>query len=276
MEIYGEYLFAENLIVGYIMLRLTAFAVGSSVSKARLWLGSAVCGIFSFIIFVPMPFIAGLAARVLFCLAVAVMVFDRERILRVALFFFCISTALGGITIALLYISGVQGVTANGFAYMSKMTYHGVAFGGTAACMILKRLITVIYQKKTVENLYCRVDIEIAGKSFEFTGYVDSGNSLTEPISKLPVTLISGTAAASIKEELTEAEFSKRFCAVPYRAVGTELGILEGVRADKLSVDGRPCGKAVLCFYDGCFIAERGAEEYQVLLNKRSMERGLA
>ena len=70
-------------------------------------------------------------------------------------------------------------------------------------------------------------------KSKEFTAMADSGNRLVEPVTGKPVSII---AAADAKEFLGE---KAGVLMIPYRAVGTENGMLPGVLFDRMVRRGR-------------------------------------
>ena len=73
-------------------------------------------------------------------------------------------------------------------------------------------------------------------KSKEFTAMADSGNRLVEPVTGKPVSII---AAADAKEFLGE---KAGVLMIPYRAVGTENGMLPGVLFDRMEVMSEECG----------------------------------
>ena len=64
----------------------------------------------------------------------------------------------------------------------------------------------------------------------------DSGNRLVEPVTGKPVSII---AAADAKEFLGE---KAGVLMIPYRAVGTENGMLPGVLFDRMEVMSEECG----------------------------------
>lgn len=81
-----------------------------------------------------------------------------------------------------------------------------------------------------------------------FEALVDSGNSLREPLTGRPVMLMDSKGAARLPVLPPE-----RYAAVPYRAVGTENGILSGFRADEIEFEGRRLKGVVIAFYEGDF-----------------------
>ena len=52
MVVYAEYLFLENFITGLIILYFSGRICGRKTKKIRLCAGGALCGLFSFTLFV--------------------------------------------------------------------------------------------------------------------------------------------------------------------------------------------------------------------------------
>lgn len=67
MDVYGEYLFIENFMAGYGIIRLTALMCGRRPSYARMACGAFLCGMFAFILFVNIPGMVESAAEIFFC-----------------------------------------------------------------------------------------------------------------------------------------------------------------------------------------------------------------
>ncbi len=70
MTIYAEYLFAENFIAGFGIIRLTAMLCGRLPGRGRTAAGAALCGFFSFIILLNLSGIMTLIYELIFILCV--------------------------------------------------------------------------------------------------------------------------------------------------------------------------------------------------------------
>lgn len=90
------------------------------------------------------------------------------------------------------------------------------------------------YLQKQRENRHkslCKVILESAGTKIEVVALVDTGNSLTEPLSHKPVCLIEEDLLAKIT--LENPLFLR---AIPFRSVGCEHGMLYGVLVPKITI----------------------------------------
>lgn len=84
-------------------------------------------------------------------------------------------------------------------------------------------------QRERAGHLY-RVELTYRGKTETFTGFLDTGNRLTEPVTGSPVCLISAKSGASLFEKLDQV------CYIPFRSVGKESGVIPAVRAERMRV----------------------------------------
>jgi stage II sporulation protein GA (sporulation sigma-E factor processing peptidase) len=124
---------------------------------------------------------------------------------------------LGGSVVFILRILKFCG---DGFSRMSV-----VAVIGTVVTIVLAA--TASKKKSCV----CRVVLRKNDKCAEVYALIDSGNTLTEPISGRPVSLLDETVAASLWEA------DEAFRVIPYRSVGKTNGILKGYLLDELEIE---------------------------------------
>lgn len=83
----------------------------------------------------------------------------------------------------------------------------------------------------TKEGL-CRAVLSKEGRKVELTALIDSGNSLTEPISGKPVCVVD----REVHERLWKDE-NRGFRAIPYHSIGRKRGILRGYLLPELFVE---------------------------------------
>lgn len=84
------------------------------------------------------------------------------------------------------------------------------------------------------EQVAARVKIYIDDTCIEEQGLIDTGNSLKEPISGRPVSIIEKTLVINLEKNI-----SNRICYIPFNSIG-KSGVLMGFRADKMEIF---CGK---------------------------------
>lgn len=95
-------------------------------------------------------------------------------------------------------------------------------------------LIEKVYIKINRKSDFRKVILTFSeGKCCQAIALVDSGNGLTEPISKMPVSIIEERAIEPYKELLREDKFR----IVPFHSVGKENGVLEAYFIEKMEIE---------------------------------------
>ena len=277
MTIYAEYLFIENFLAGYGIIRLTGMLCGRKPSWMRVAAGAVLCGGFAFMLMLNLSRLAALGIEVIFALLLMVFVFKpREKIAaaRLTVVFFVVSFMLGGAAVAFIYALGIKGVVSNGVLYIGEHGYLKVFAGGAAGIFTMKTVVDYIRKKAPKGDEYMKVTVELMGIQFTCTGKVDTGNSLKEPVSGKPVSLIRRAYVSEMWKALLESSRAdSRMRAVPFRSLGCESGIITAVRCDKLTVhrdDAFGSGplylkNVYLGLYDGEF-SGGDEEHYDILL----------
>lgn len=298
MVVYAEYLFLENFITGIIILYFSGRICGRKTRKIRMCTGGILCGLFSFVLFVNIrPAALALFIKFAFSVLAVTAAFppsgesrggraDKRQSsksalytylrggLRLILTFYIVSFVMGGVTLAVIYLSGVKGVAGNGYVYMEAPTYALVALGVFVSCVLMNIFVKFMGNVIRKQKLRCRAALEIGEKTFELTAYTDTGNSLRDPVSGAPVSVISKSKAEEILAAMPEGDMAKRFCIIPFRAAGTERGTMSGFRADRLTLETeggsgeRYFAPAVIAVYEGEFSPGDEGERFDILLSK--------
>jgi len=267
MIIYGEYLFLENFVVTLLILVLTGKLTGYIPKAIRMMMGAIVGAISSFIIFVPMTPALSILVRVLLGLSCIFVTFGRRNIIKLVLLYFALTFTSGGMVMALCLWIQKPVIAHQGIIYMESLTYLKLFSIGVLAFGFTYWFISFIRNRNKDNNLYGMVCIEIEKKQYCFRAFMDSGNSLVEPISGRPVILIDGKGAKSLP--FSAKDMPMRYGLIPYKTVGSEHGNLEGIRSDRITFDGNTIENGYVAFYDGRF------KGYEVLMHRDFLERGL-
>lgn len=293
MDVYGEYLFVENFMAGYGIIRLTALMCGRRPSYARMACGAALCGVFAFILFINIPRMIEFAAGILFSAMLVYIVFSPGHIrneIKLTAAFYIVSFLTGGAAIAFIFASGCGGVVSNGIFYIGDHIWFFMITGAGAAAAMLAGLVRFIKRSAVRCDTLAKVSVEIMGKTVECIAKIDTGNYLREPVSGKPVSIIEKSAAERAWGELYRNHMlDNRLRAVPYSSVGKEHGSMMAVRCDRLVID-RGAGAAdasstsnarkiflqnvYIGIYDGVFSSDGDEEKYTLLLQPEMVNEG--
>ena len=274
MIIYGELLFAENMIMGAVLLYITALihkiSLAAKAAKIRLVAGSFMCGAFSLILFINDQIPPNAKAplmilmEVAFAFGVCAVAFGKDaprgerratgvrraaaRILRLPITFILVTYFMGGMIMGLLLVTQQQGIYTVAGIYTGDMKAGMLALFVGIATATSKQIVKTVRKHKIINQHIYRVRLVIEENTIETEAFVDTGNYLKDPIKGRPVAIASGEIWEIMQRELMQKETmqsqglqdkemltEERFTIVPYAAVGSR-GILEAVRLDYMEI----------------------------------------
>ncbi len=262
-EIYIDSLFLLNFTLNLYVLLLVNKSLHCAATRRRLLLGAIAGGAGYCLMFI-LPFRGVLLKIILVGLGLnGAVIYAVFRPHSLGAFFKVLETMF----VYALFIGGAFLLMSN---HIKAVREHGMPVVGVLAVGGLAWLfLTFLYEKKKAnQNAFCRV--WILGKDNKKTSVlavVDTGNGLVEPISGKPVSVLD--------KQVYEACFGKAdfFRAIPYRSVGCERGIMEGVQVAELHIE--IDGICKICS-DVCVgLSERPVSSggtYQMLLHPKMLE----
>jgi stage II sporulation protein GA (sporulation sigma-E factor processing peptidase) len=258
--VYIESLFLLNFVIDYLILLASVKLAGEVVRRLRLASGAAVGALYAAMIFLPgMEFLAHPVCKLGAAVLMSLTAFGgSRRLARLILVFLGVSCALAGGVLAVGLLGG-RGLTLRGGVIYSAMDLKLVLL--SAACCYV--LLATVFSRAAAHG--ARRDLAPAiltleGKKLTLTVLVDTGNTLTDPVSGRAVMVAEGERlsplfppgyaldAAALRdpvaalERLSAAGRGKRFRLLPYQAVGVECGMLLAVRMDAVRVGERDYG----------------------------------
>ncbi len=253
--VYIDSLFLLNLVVNYLLLLSAARLSGEIIRRPRLTLGAALGALYAALIFFPgMGFLlhplCKLAAAVLMLLCAFG---GSRRLLRVSIVFFGVSAAFGGGIFAIELLGG-RGLSLKNGIFYSAMDLRLILLSA-AACYAV---ITMVFRRSACHSGPSRelvpAVLMLNGRRLALTALVDTGNTLTDPVTNRPVMVAEGEKLCALfpegegpdqtdlrdpvagLERLSAAAGRGRYRLLPYQAVGVECGMLLALRMDGVKV----------------------------------------
>ena len=253
--IYIDTLFFINLTVNYFLLLGTAKICGIATPRRRLWLGAALGGAYA--VFGAFPELAVLKSALIVVPVAGLMLLlafgwrrlaAGRRLLRVALVFFALSMCAAGAVTAIGLLGGGGRLGAVSLRVLV------IAFG---ACYVAT---TLVFRRAGREPGHMsEVRIEVGEQSVTLRALVDTGNSLTDPLSGAKVCVVSvcdmlpiipsrlkmrfedaaRSGSPSALLALSNMSCGIKFRLIPYSAVGVSSGLMLAFRPERISVDGK-------------------------------------
>ena len=255
--IYLDTLFLLNAIIDYLLLLCTAKVAGDPLHRIRYGCGALLGGVYAVAIFFPnFGFLSQPLCRVAVAVLMVLISFGgASNLLRKTLIFFALSCAFGGGVLAISMLGGEQMSLQGGVVY-SVMDLKMVLLSASACYVVLTIVFRRFGRHTAIGRELVPVKISMDGRQVTLIGLVDTGNTLTDPVSGCPVLVVEGASLGGIfpeGEQLSCQELqdppttmekrrgtalAHRFRLLPYRAVGIEMGMLLAIRVVRVDING--------------------------------------
>lgn len=225
-ELYIDVFFLENFMMDYILLLLVRRILKCSATLGNIALGA-------------------LAGSVLMCMAVACPL--PCPVIKFFLFHAVISVIMlkTGLRIPwnrkmvwalfVLYTAGF--LTGGVMEYLSQYTgwvkavslFFALAVGSYYICAGVLSLLSHVFRPG---RFGCTVDLYWHGRKVTLDAVIDTGNSLRDPLTGDPVSVIDKDTAGDLFGE----RIPDKVRYIPYRSIGKTDGLLPAVRLEKLCI----------------------------------------
>lgn len=254
MKVYVDIIFFINLICDYFLIDLTNRILCITSPRARIILSAFFGGVMGVLFFIPdfsflSSVIGGICQASLLGIVAFVPCGIREYLKSVGLMYI-LSMFFAGVMFFDMMTAG-GGIIKNGIFYYSLPRMIIISF---AVYSVLRLSLTRI--RKLVGKKVSGVILEAGDKKVKVKAFVDTGNSLTEPLSKKPVMLIEEKVLKELFGEgctlnnLIEWVQKDRIRYIPYKTIDKE-GVLPGLVLDRVYIDERCIENAVVAVCDG-------------------------
>ena len=191
-KVYIDVVFAANLLMDYILLRLTGIVLKIRGSRRRCLAAAAAGALFSCLcLYVRAEMTVFTVILRIICAVVMMLlaygIHDRKQLTGAVLFFFGMTFLTGGFWTA---VSGNARVTVQIFLLCAAVSYGGLSL----LIFLMERV------KASRDNLY-PVILTYHGQEVETCGLYDTGNLLDDPTNHAPVSIAD---QEMLKDILTE------------------------------------------------------------------------
>jgi stage II sporulation protein GA (sporulation sigma-E factor processing peptidase) len=236
--VYLDVLLVFNLYVNYILIRMTASLTHSHLSTGRALAASAVGSLCTLMILLPtLPLFLSLLCKAgsaaVLC-AVAFGWHNRIRLCWSCLCFLGMSLVMAGLLMALALCSNTRVLYANACWYLDISLFRLVLF--TAAAYVLLGVVQRFHDRTHATEGEYRVLVRHGSITVQMEGLADTGNSLVDFLTGLPVIICGG-------EKMETAAKQIRCRPLPYTTVSGS-GILPVFRPDEVVIYASHSGTA--------------------------------
>lgn len=248
--VYADLTFLINFIMDFLILWATGKLIGIRLSYTRLVIASLLGGLYAvgylfldlFWYSLPMKFLFSILLVTVGLFPTNIQVFKKS-----ILYFYSISFFVAGATMASSFL-----YKTNQFTFSFSYLWLG---GGVLAVILLGIFGKRYLRKQLIPNLFkYKVKLNFAGSLCEGEGFLDTGNSLKDPLTNKPVLVaeynfikacLPNDIQAAMENtsdqeemlnELTNSAWASRLRLIPFTSIGKRNGLLIGVRADEVII----------------------------------------
>lgn len=226
MKIYLDVILLINLGFDFLLLLIVNLILKERARLYRVFLGSLLGSLSVFFLFIPPNSFTLFLLKVFTSVGMIWITFGKKRFWKNMLYLYFTSILLGGF----LYFINLQVSYKN----------EGLLFfyNGFSLNLILLFLLSPIilycyykqsrYFKETLSNVHT-VDLYYQGKTFSYTGYLDTGNKLFDPYKHREVTLLY---------EPNMYNLCEKFIMIPFKTLASH-SFVKGIIVEKMIVDGK-------------------------------------
>lgn len=259
--IYGDIIFVENLLMNYLILFSTAKLTKSRYKKINILLASIAGAIYAVFYYYPgFEYLYTWFLKIIFSLFIIVVAFNPytlKEFCRKILVFYIVSIIFGGAAFGIYYlINGVK-FAYKGIFYIDSFPVKLLLASILLAYIFVRFSWGYIISKIKREKILLDVSIIKEDKKAYLVALLDTGNSLTDPITNLPVLVAEYEAIKellpleiqrifeenkennlnAIASVLSRSEWITRFRFIPFNSLGVENGLLIGFKPDGIRIE---------------------------------------
>lgn len=262
MVIYADTIFIINFIVNYLLGLVTAKICAVYVKRYRIVLAAVFGAAYAvFAVTDGTKILSNLFIKIAVGAVMLLITFGNKKPLwRIALVFSASAAGFAGIVMAISMLGGTD-VMGGGLFVTPTFEVLLLAFA------ISYIVFSLIFKRSGRSQMkISEVTASVGRREIKFKALQDTGNSLSDPMTGKPVIVADLGTVSQIFSERTRYFLTKerlmnpvelfeklntagrecRFHLVPYRAVGTDAGMLLAFTPDKIIIDGRENNSVII------------------------------
>ncbi len=251
--IYIDILIIVNLFINYFLVLATAKFFCIKWKTSRLILGEILGGIYSLYILVPEPpILISLIIKLLMSVTIIGTVFGIKKpipFFKILFCFYGVGFAFSGIMTAIWCIFKPNGMEmSNGIIYLNISPL--ILIISTLASYIIMEITNRVINKRKFESNLQNLQIKFKDKQTKIKAKIDTGSTLKEPFSNLPVIVakescIKPLLPQDIYDEAINFLKNKSLCTnilntkirvVPFKTISEE-GLLPAFKPDFIKIN---------------------------------------
>lgn len=262
--IYADIVFLVNLMMDGAILVATCWIVRRQIRPWRLTVGLVFAALYGLLMFVPHGYLfTTWIGKALASFTMALIAIPFRSLLDLArnvLVLYCVTFLVAGAVLAMHFAVPAMTLSQGTIVHGGRLAFT-TSVGGLAVVIAIPLALWLLHHsigtvrrlRRSAESL-CHATAVLNGKSVDFTGLLDTGNQLRDPLTRHPVCLVDASIWLQIVPDsfatlllhgddlvagLTELQLGPdmpRLSLVPYRGVGGVGRITVAIRPDSFTL----------------------------------------
>lgn len=277
MVIFVEYVILDNLIISYLTLTLSSAITKCKIKKINLLLACVVfIAISLFIPTLNLSAIYLLAFKALYSVLICLIAVDGNKLKSKFVAFYFTFLTLSLIIYAFTNIAiNLFGGSVSVSNYTLDFPFAIVLLAVFVYFKILYKYFAKVKRSNAQESYIYDAKVEYMGKSLKLNAFLDTGNSLHDQTTNLPIVVVPLSVAEKL---LTQSEIVclmlKANCKtikdlhyIKYSTASTKSSLMPVFRLDKLTLEKGATQRSVDCMIGISFAQITRTKDYDMLLS---------
>ncbi len=258
--VYVDVILLENLIMNYLILWSTARLARYNYSKVKLGIADLLGSVYAVLSYFPeYNYLFSFFMKILFSILIVIVAYtpvNFQLLLKLTGIFYIVSFIFGGAAFGLFYFINGLNLTSNGISFIRDFPIKILAVAVVVAYFTVRYSWDYIQHRIKRERIIVRVEMVFDKKQLCLDALVDTGNSLKDPITNVPVMITDYSILRellpdeirviferypendldAIAEIMSSSKWAARFRVIPFKSLGRENGLLVGFRPDGITI----------------------------------------
>lgn len=258
-KMYVDVILFVNFIIDYLLLNITYRFSRLKTSRGRLLIGAAIGTAYTISVFFP-PFRMFLSPAIKFAVSILMIIaaFAPEKFkdfFKLLAVFYIVTFAFSGASFSLFYFTG-RGSVYDGAYYIRDFPVSILITAFAIGYLLLVYTWDYIQNRILNDELTYSITIIIDERQAVINAILDTGNSLRDPISNLPVLVVEYDALHDILPDevsvlyqnskdidinclyklVDNADWKLKIRLIPFTSIGRQNGMLIGIKPDSIRI----------------------------------------
>lgn len=257
MIAYLDLIIIENFIMNFLMLYTTGKILCRTLCRWKISVASIIGVLYTFSLYINLPIIIINVSKVFMAAILMKISFNTKNIkglIKETIVFLVISFIYAGCSLAFIYLFKPKVVyIVNGVIIGGNLVFEIVIFSAIVSFLLIKicSKFVKLKQRFTKKDMICNLKIVNGSKGIKIKAFIDTGNLLSDPISKSPVVVASFDEIKSLFSKeclnsitslmngmvINSETYDSKIRTIPYSSIGNNRSMMIAYKVDYIEIE---------------------------------------